>query len=124
MVYHAANRFFPLWSYDRTTNTKTERLEKDFSLLFFLQDYAKKKDLADAPKTDFVRTRVLWRLFRYQRDHDDVTVDVFPAITYDRTGDSMRKASFLWRGFRYERKEGQKAVDLLFLPVWRTAWVH
>jgi hypothetical protein len=121
-AYHADNRFFPVWHYSRTLDTNTRRLEKEFSLLFFLQDYWRKTDVSEKPETDYTRTRILWRLLHYERDHDVVSLDVFPAITYDRNGASLRKVSFLWRGFRYERKDGQKAVDLLFLPVWRTRW--
>jgi hypothetical protein len=118
----ASNRFFPVWRYERTVDSQTRLLEKEFSLLFFLQDYWRKKDLSEKAATDYTRTRVLWRLVHYERDHESVSLDVFPAITYDRTGQSRRKVSFLWRGFRYERKEEQKAVDVLFLPVWRSRW--
>jgi hypothetical protein len=118
----AGNRFFPIWRYSRSVDSRTNLREKEFALLFFLQDYWSRTELSDAPKTDYARTRVLWRLFHYERDHDTVSLDVFPSITYDRSGDSLRKVSFLWRGFRYERKEEQKSVDLLFLPVWRTRW--
>lgn len=118
------NRLFPLWRYERTLTEQTRKLDKDFALLFFLQDYQRRTDLADPAGRDYTRTRILWRLLHYERDHDTVSVDVFPAITYDRTGAEKRKVSFLWRGFRYERKEAEKAVDVLFLPVWRTAWAE
>ncbi len=122
--WKASNRLFPLWRYERTLAVHTRRLEKEFSLLFFLQDYWRKADLGEGGKDDYTRTRILWRFLHYERDHDVVSLDLFPAITYDRDGAEKRKVSFLWRGFRYERKEGQKAVDLLFIPVWRTAWME
>ncbi len=122
VTWTAKNRFFPLWRYERNLRTDTDQLEKEFTLLFFLQDYWRKADLGPEPKTDYARTRILWRFLHYERDHDTVSLDLFPAITYDRDGAAKRKVSFLWRGFRYERKDGQKSVDLLFLPVWRTRW--
>lgn len=121
-TYHAENRLFPLWHYERNVRSDTGRLEKEFTLLWFLQDYWRKADSGPEAREDYTRTRILWRFLHYERDHDTVSLDVFPAITYDRDGAEKRKVSFLWRAFRYERKNGQKAVDLLFVPVWRTGW--
>jgi hypothetical protein len=122
MNEHAENRFFPLWHYARNLRGDTGRLEKEFTLLWFLQDYWRKADSGPDAKDDYTRTRILWRFLHYERDHDSVSLDVFPAITYDRDGAELRKVSFLWRAFRYERKNGLKAVDFCFLPVWRTHW--
>jgi hypothetical protein len=58
-------------------------------------------------------------LYHYEREKDDVSVDVFPAITYDRTRDGMRKWSFLWRAFRYETGPDGTKLDLLFIPLVR-----
>ena len=44
------------------------------------------------------------------------SVDVFPAITYDRKGDDFKKVTFLWRVFRYERGKDGRKLDLLFVP--------
>jgi hypothetical protein len=121
-TYQAYNRLFPLWRYERNLTTPGNHLEKEFALLFFLQDYWRKKDTVPE-KEDYTRMRILWRFVHYERDHNTVSLDVFPSVTYDRDGKDKKKVSFLWRGFRYERKQDQKTVDLLFIPVWRTAWV-
>ena len=67
----------------------------------------------------YVRSRVRWRMWHYERAGDEVSVDVFPAVTYDRRGNEFKKVSFLWRLFRYERDKDQRKLDLLFLPVLR-----
>jgi hypothetical protein len=118
------NRLFPLWWYARSLRPDTGRLEKYFDLLIFLQNYERTVDLGPSPEKDYTCTRILWYFLRYERDHDVVEMDIFPGITYDRDASKMRKVSFLWRCFRYERNDDKKAVDLLFLPVWRTSWAE
>jgi hypothetical protein len=68
-----------------------------------------------------VRSRVLWRLWHYERSNGDVSVDIFPAITYDTKTNGFKSASFLWRCFRYERGKDGKKLDLLFVPIMRSA---
>ena len=69
---------------------------------------------------DWARRRVLWKLWDWERRGEDVSLDVFPGVTWDSRGDGYRKASWLWRLFRWERDaEGATKVDVLFLPVWR-----
>ena len=59
-----------------------------------------------------------WRVWHYERLNGDVSVDMIPAITYDRKQDGFKKISFLWRFFRYERSTaGAKKLDLCFIPV-------
>ena len=69
---------------------------------------------------DYTRSRVLWRLWHYERLNGNVSVDVFPSFTYDRKTDGFKKVSFLWRGFRYERApDGSRKLDVLFVPLKR-----
>jgi hypothetical protein len=69
---------------------------------------------------DWSRRRVLWKLWDWERRGEDVSLDVFPGVTWDSRGAGFRKASWLWRLFRWERNaEGKTSVDVLFLPVWR-----
>ena len=69
---------------------------------------------------DYIRARVLWRLWHYEKLNDDVSLDVFPAFTYDRKTEGFKKISFLWRIFRYERGAGGGTkLDALFLPLKR-----
>lgn len=74
-----------------------------------------------APDTarDYLRRRVLWRLWHYERSDGDVSVDAFPAITWDARRDGFRKFSFCWRLLRYERGPDGRKVDFCFLPLWR-----
>ncbi len=64
--------------------------------------------------------RVLWKLWDWEEENGDVSLDVFPGFTYDAKKNGYRKTSFLWRLFRCESDPGKgKKVDLLFIPVWR-----
>jgi hypothetical protein len=63
---------------------------------------------------------VLWRLWHYERRNGNVSVDVFPSISYDRKTDGFRRISCLWRFYRYERAaDGRKKLDVLFVPLMR-----
>ena len=118
-----SNGCFPLWSYSRSSDPGLNCGETSGSFLLLLYDFLHTvKPDAAAPdgRDEYVRSRVLWRLWHYERANNDVSVDVFPSITYDRRGDTFRKTSFLWRFFRYEHGPDGKKMDLLFLPVVRT----
>jgi hypothetical protein len=76
---------------------------------------------AAEPAHDYTRQRVLYRLFHRETLNGAVSVDAFPAVTYDRDpARRLCKVSFLWRVFRYERSDRGCAVDLLCVPVWRS----
>jgi hypothetical protein len=114
---------FPLWNYRRVETAAQGREDVDGSLLLALYDYRRRRRPDDDSATNedgrYVRSRVLWRLWHYERAGDEVSVDIFPGMTYDRYGDSFKKVSFLWRLFRYEREQQERKLDLLFLPVMR-----
>lgn len=114
------NGFFPLWSYTRLASPQIGT-EKTGSLLLFLYDYENKMKPAtqDQPRREHVSKRVLWRLYAYERNNDNVSMDIFPAITYDRTADGFRRWAFLWRAFRYEKGPDGKKLDLLYIPIVR-----
>ncbi len=113
--------FFPLWYYTRTEWSTQNREETDGALLLLLYDYQRKVREADEKREadDYTRARVLWRLWHYERANGNVSVDVFPAITYDSKTDGFKKLSFLWRFFRYEKGPKGKKLDLLFVPIVR-----
>ncbi len=113
--------FFPLWRYRRSEWDETSRKDVDGSLLLLLYDYQRKVRNAEPARedSDYTRARVLWRLWHYERVNGDVSVDVFPAITYDSKKDGFRKVSFLWRFFRYEKGPKGKKMDVLFVPIMR-----
>ncbi len=116
---------FPLWQYSRKDITRQDapRSETGFSLGLLLYDYTHKRtpaeELEQGEANDYTRSRILWRLWHYERLNGDVSVDIFPAITYDSKTDGFRKVSFFWRLFRYERNTDGIAADILFLPVAR-----
>jgi len=119
---------FPIWSSSTDQETRRDgallRKNAETSLLFFLYDVKSRFEAAsDGPQnaaTDEERRRILWRLWHYERRGGDVSVDLFPAITYDRHADGFSKTSFLWRLYRYERHPGGGVdLDLLFLPLSR-----
>ena len=99
-----------------TRERLSDEYSSDMSLLMWL--FTRERELN--AKDDYTHTRVLWRLYDYEQDHGDVSLDVFPGFTYDSRTNGYTKTSFLWRLFRYENdpQSGRK-VDLLFLPVWR-----
>lgn len=116
------NGFFPLWSY--THLKPASGPEQTYgSFLMMLYDYKTTQggglDGTSAGE-EYVRKRVLWRLYHYERRNQDVSVDIFPAITYDRTKDGFLRWAFLWRAFRYERSPEGKKLDLLYIPLMRS----
>lgn len=118
------NGFFPLWHYQSHGDAAAKRRYRDFSLLGLLYDYRLRqgRPAKDDPERteDYVRARVLWRLFHYERIDEDKSVDVFPAMTWDSKADGYRQFSFIWRLFRIERTEdGAHNLDFLFIPLRR-----
>lgn len=115
---------FPLWSYAKREIPSEGRKNTDGSIVLWLYDYNHEVSrLTNAPAStnDYTRARVLWHLWHYERLNGDVSVDLFPGITYDRKTDGFKKISWLWRFFRYERsKDGGKKLDLLFIPFMRS----
>jgi hypothetical protein len=113
--------FFPFWSYTHL-NTPAGGDERFGSLLMFLYDHQttiKPAHAAGSGPQAYVRRRVLWRFWNYERKDELVSVDLFPAMTYDRGADGYRRWAFLWRAFRYETGPEGKNMDLLFIPVMR-----
>jgi hypothetical protein len=114
--------FFPLWRYSRKEWVDQARRTVDGSVLLLLYDYKSRMTPArdaEAVSDDYTRARVLWRVWHYERSNGNVSVDMFPAITYDRKQDGFRKVSFLWRFFRYESGPKGTKADLLFVPIVR-----
>jgi hypothetical protein len=115
---------FPLWTYSaRTTPAQNKTLVKSTVPVLFYAYRHEVEPLKDQPggTNDYTRASVLWRAWHYERLNGDVSVDCFPAITYDRKTDGFKKTSFLWRCYRYERAaDGSKKLDLLFIPLMRS----
>jgi len=117
------NRLFPFWHFEKSQfGDERQAVASQGSLLWKLYDVKKELSQAsgDVPAHDYVRRRVLWRFWHYERLNGELSVDSFPFITYDRKPDGFRKTSFAWRVFRYEKHpDGTRKLDLLFVPLWR-----
>jgi len=109
-----SNGVFPLWSFESRETKGTDELLKKGSVLLLLADYKREIDrLADTGElNDYTRSRVLWRLWHYERINGKVSVDM-PGITYDSRPDGFRKFSFLWRVFRYEKGPEGTKLDVI-----------
>ena len=118
--YRRAHGVFPLWSYASARTAGPDSRKVNAAVLGLLYDY-RREVAPGAPGTnDYARSRVLWRLWHYERLNGDASLDVFPGFTYDRKADGFKQVSFLWRFFRYERDaEGGRKLDLLFIPFMR-----
>lgn len=105
--------------FDTTTREKISDSEEGYtSLLMFLYKGEHRSDKEEG--TSYASHRVLWKLWDWEEENGDVSLDVFPGFTYDSKKNGYSKTSFLWRFFRYENDpEKGKKVDLLFIPVWR-----
>ena len=105
--------------FDLSTREKIGDAENGWAALFgILYNYEHRADRMKGES--YARHRVLWKLWDWERENGDVSLDVFPGFTYDSKKNGYSKTSFLWRFFRYESdpEEGKK-VDVLFVPVWR-----
>lgn len=115
--------FFPLWSHRSSRTEGRSHEQSKTSVLLALFDHKHEVRPAREPAgepSDYTLSRVLWRLWHYEKLNGDVSVDVFPGITYDsRPDEAFRSVSFLWRLFRYETSATGKKLDLLFLPLMR-----
>lgn len=116
--------FFPLWhqsDYRSGSAVSTQEASLLFWLYDFNHEYKAAQTRTKSPARDYTRARILWHLWHYERLNGDVSVDIFPAITYDAKVSGYRKTSFLWRLFRYERAaDGSINCDFLFVPLRRS----
>lgn len=106
-------------TFDINTRKKISDVEEgESSLFFFLYNASHKRDRMT--NKSYASRKVLLKLWDWEEENGDVSLDVFPGFTYDSKTNGYTKTSFLWRFFRYESdpKEGT-SVDLLFIPVWR-----
>lgn len=106
-------------SFDAETHRKVNETKRTESGLFLNLLWHAKQDL-DTDGHEHTMKSLLWRLWHYERQDGEVSVDSFPFFTYDKKSNGYAKTSLVWRLFRheYDPEKGRK-VDLLFLPVWR-----
>ena len=106
-------------TFDINTRKKISDIEEgESSLFFFLYNASHERDRMT--NKSYASRKVLLKLWDWEEENGDVSLDVFPGFTYDSKTNGYTKTSFLWRFFRYESdpKEGT-SVDLLFIPLWR-----
>ena len=106
-------------TFDINTRKKISDVEEgESSLFFFLYNASHKRDRMT--NRSYASRKVLLKLWDWEEENGDVSLDVFPGFTYDSKTNGYAKTSFLWRFFRYETdpKEGT-SVDFLFIPLWR-----
>ena len=61
--------------------------------------------------------KILWWLMNYNRNGGNVTLDVFPFITYDKTPvKKIKQFSVFWRLFRWREEKEKRMLDVLFIP--------
>ncbi len=108
---------FPVWQRNVKDDVAAGKRLEDSSLLGLLYDTLHEQE-AGKEQHDYLRRRILWRLWHYEKLNGDVSVDAFPGITVDSYKNGYHKTSFLWRLFRYENdpETGRKKLDLLFIP--------
>jgi hypothetical protein len=109
--------FYPLYSDREMEDIEAGKSERDTALLLALYDTRREKQ----EDHDYLRRRILWRLWHYEKLNGDASTDIFPGITLDSYTNGYRKYSVLWRLFRYEKdpESGRKELDLLFIPLKR-----
>ena len=120
-------RLWPIMSWKWTKREfkdgphKVAETRSQFHLLWFLYRYDRERrwDKPTKEYQDRIRARILWKLFDYRRVGHEVSVDMFPFVTYDRDGVKTKQFSFLWRFFSYERVGYRKKLYLLFIRVAR-----
>lgn len=68
----------------------------------------------------FVHTGVLGKLWDRKEENGRVTIDAFPAFSYERKSNGSTMTSFLWRFYRYgvDMEKGI-TLDLFFIPICR-----
>jgi hypothetical protein len=122
--YSRKHGVFPLWSYATSSTPVRNKSQMKGSVGVLLYDCRHEVGPSPGEKSgilnDYTRACVLWRLWHYERRNGNVSVDVFPSISYDRKTDGFRRISCLWRFYRYERAaDGRKKLDVLFVPLMR-----
>jgi hypothetical protein len=111
----------PLWESSLSEDLVSDQSLKTTSLLGILYDTRREEGDPENPDHEYVRKRVLWRLFHYEKLNGDKSTDIFPAVTIDSYKNGYKKVSVFWRLFRYEKdpETGSKKLDLLFIPLKR-----
>ncbi len=101
---------FPFWSSESKAGLSSRAKE----LLFFLYRSEWNAASGAAPRED--AAGVLWRVVRYEKTGEDVSLDVFPFITYDARPQKLAQFSVFWRLFRKRTEGGRTTLDVFGIP--------
>jgi len=86
-----------------------------FDILYWL--YESKWTAAHKNKPEKSERKILWWFMNYKKTGKNVSLDVFPFITYDKVpGEEISQFSVFWRLFRWREEKEKRALDLLFIP--------
>ena len=95
-----------------------EKENTHFDILYWL--YESDWHAREKYRSESSRKRILWWLMDYNRKGEDVSLDIFPFITYDKNKkEEITQFSFLWRFFRWRKAKQRSEMDILFIPVKR-----
>lgn len=118
----ARNLFLPFWSRFREGNLgqPPDATENWAMLGLWWSRFEHTTAPGASQASTQVSCRLLGWLWRYDRQDNDVTIDIFPGISMDRKGNGYRRTSVFYRLYRNEvSPEGKRKMDLLFLPIVR-----
>ena len=69
-------------------------------------------------KPEKVERKILWWIMNYNRKGENVSLDVFPFITYDKLPkEEISQFSVFWRLFRWREEKEKRMLDILFIPL-------
>lgn len=121
-ILDTKNMFVPFWAHTETGVLGKAPDVAETSVL--LGAWNSRKEKVAAPGSDQTvtqcRKRLLWWLWRYDRNGADMAMDIFPGISIDRKGDGFKKTAFFYRLYRNEvTPDGKRKMDILFIPILR-----
>lgn len=104
---------FPFWESESKAGISSHA-----ELLFYL--YRSEWTAATGHSPEKTRRSILWRVMRCEKAGEDLSLDVFPFITYDvRPAEKITQFSVFWRLFRKRAEGGKTSLDVLGIPVRR-----
>ena len=93
-----------------------EKQYSKFDILYWL--YESNRYEGGKGKSEKVQKKVLWWFMNYNRKGENVSLDVFPFITYDKIPEKeIKQFSVFWKLFRWRKEKDKRALDILFIPI-------
>jgi len=93
-----------------------EKERGSFDILYWL--YESKWNTSYKNQPEKVERKILWWIMNYNRTGENVSLDVFPFITYDKVQEEeISQFSVFWRLFRWREEKEKRMLDILFIPI-------